>query len=126
MVIENGFYKGSNKVKMNMVRTDGYNPSHYVIYVSILSYRNTVTNDCFPTNDDIVESSGTSIATVKRSLRWLKDNGFILVNSGTSGRASSYYFPKEDFYNNEGSNVVTRKVIKSEPKEEYIDIDKIF
>ena len=70
----------------------------YAVYMAILSYRNTKTNDCHPSVKRIHEDFNISERTIKDNLDKLYDNGFININSGHKNIASNYYFPKEFYF----------------------------
>lgn len=67
-------------------------------YVVILKHRNTKTNKCFPSILTISGILKVSDSTVKRAIKKLEDNDFLIINSGTRGVSNNYYFPQEPFF----------------------------
>lgn len=70
----------------------------FVVYMALLSYRNTTTNDCHPSVERIHEDFGISVKSIKRAIDLLYQKGYIDINSGTKNVANNYYFPKEYWY----------------------------
>ena len=72
--------------------------SCYSVYMALLSYRNTLRNDCHPSVKRIHEDFNISESTINRCINKLYKEGYIDINSGYKGVASNYYFPKEYWY----------------------------
>ena len=67
-------------------------------YLVILNERNCQTNACSPSMEDIAEKTAITTKTVQRNLNKLYESGYLLINSGSVGKNSNYYFPKERFF----------------------------
>lgn len=70
----------------------------YSVYMALLSYRNTTTNDCYPSIERIHEDFNIAVRTIKNNLDKLYEAGYIDINSGHKNIANNYYFPKEYWY----------------------------
>lgn len=75
--------------------------SPLILYILLLSHRNTTTNECFPSLALLSKESGLSRTTILRNLKILQDKNFIQIIK-RSGKynftLNFYYFPLEDFY----------------------------
>ena len=92
-IVTTGFTPSNNELRLNIVKDCGL--STYGVYIQILSHRNTSTNECFPKNDIIAEECSCSVANVKKHINKLYEFGYLVINSGYTGKASNYYFPLE-------------------------------
>ena len=79
-----------------------------MFYMVLLSHRNPKTNECYPSILFLSEELRISVSTVKRCLKKLADNGFIIINSGERGISNTYFFPLESFYKGEGLGAVRK------------------
>ena len=70
----------------------------YSVYMAILSYRNTTTNDCHPSVNRIHEDFNIAVRTIKDNIDKLYENGYLDINSGHKNIANNYFFPKEYWY----------------------------
>ena len=86
----------THTVGLKIIKELGY--TAFSLYMALLSYRNTKTNECFPSIETLHKYFGFNEKTVKANLDKLSDAGYIDINSGNKGTASNYYFPKEYFY----------------------------
>ena len=92
-IVTTGFTPSNNELRLKMVKDCGL--STYGVYIQILSHRNTSTNECFPKNDIIAEECSCSVANVKKHINKLYEFGYLVIDSGYTGKASNYYFPLE-------------------------------
>jgi len=69
-----------------------------MLYILLLSHRNTQTNKCYPTMDVLASELNKNRTTVYRCLKVLEEQGYIHVITGNSKAANEYYFPQEDFF----------------------------
>lgn len=74
----------------------------FSVYYVILSLKEETTNICSVSIEHIVTETGYSRSKVKRAIDKLHENEFLIIDSGRQGISNSYFFPKEDFYSNEG------------------------
>lgn len=74
----------------NMTVTKELTPKDLLIYVCIKRYMNKATKECFPSLDTIVDISGVSKPTVRKSIEKLKELGYIAVRR--EGRSNIYKF----------------------------------
>lgn len=96
----NGFTKSNNSLSREIInKTD---PQTAMLYIVILSHRNSLTNKCYPSISLLAREMGLADRTVSRMIKKLVEEGFLIVNSGRQGISSDYFFPREDWYNNEG------------------------
>lgn len=92
-IVTTGFTPSNNELRLKLVKDCGL--SSYGVYIQILSHRNTSTNECFPKNDIIAEECSCSVANVKKHINKLYEFGYLVIDSGYTGKASNYYFPLE-------------------------------
>ena len=74
----------------SMTQAGELSPKDLLVYVSIKRFLNSKTKECFPSLDKIVEKSGISKPTVRKSIEILKKLGYITVN--VKGRSNYYTF----------------------------------
>lgn len=116
------FTKSSNKIMKEIINKCDLDT--YGVYMVILSHRNTETNKCFPGASELVKECKISRITLFKKLKMLEENGYLSINSGKQGVCNNYYFPKEEFYNDNKDDVdqmlATRKkkVFKKKKKDE--------
>lgn len=99
----------------------------YIVYVYLLSCRNRRNNQCFPSIATICNNLYMTKNTVKSAITFLEDNGFIIINSGHSGLANNYYFPKEYFYEyfkDDIKQTNANRVIRKETKKTIEQLEK--
>lgn len=74
----------------NMTKSGELTPKDLLVYVTIKSFMNKDSKECFPSLDTIVELSGVSKPTVRKSIETLKKEKYISVR--TEGRRNVYSF----------------------------------
>ena len=74
----------------NMCLSGELSPKDLLVYVSIKSFLNKNSKECFPSLDTIVERSGVSKPTVRKSIEILKKENYISVK--IKGRSNYYSF----------------------------------
>lgn len=80
----------------NMTKTKDLFPKDLLVYVCIKSFMNKETKECFPSLETIVDLSGISKPTVRKSIDKLKELGYISVRR--EGRKNVYKFnPYKNF-----------------------------
>ena len=67
----------------------------FAVYMALLSYRNSLHNDCHPSIDRIHEDFHINKKAIKRAIDLLYEKGYININSGSRNIANNYYFMKE-------------------------------
>lgn len=107
MATANSFVKMNKVIMKSLIEKCGANG--LMVYSILLSHRNTVTNKCFPSVENIMEQCKTSKSTVERIIKKLYEEGFIIIDSGRQGVSNSYFFPLEDFYRGEGAGATRIK-----------------
>lgn len=91
-----GFVKADNAILREItIRT---NPQTALLYLILLSHRNTETNQCYPSKSLLAREMGLSERTIGNMLTDLYEIGAVDINSGRKGYSNCYYFPAEDFY----------------------------
>lgn len=74
----------------------GLTANDLLVYVSIKRYANNITKECFPSQTLIAEKSGLSKPTIQKSIRQLRDHGYLEVHK--QGRKNIYKFnPYKNF-----------------------------
>lgn len=91
-----GFVKADNHIFREIALKT--NPQTAMLYLILLSHRNTKTNACYPSKELLSREMGVCERTIGNMLTDLYNLGAIDINSGKKGYANSYYFPAEDFY----------------------------
>lgn len=76
-------------------------PMAAIVYLIILSHRNTRTNECYPTKDLLTRELHSTMKTVRSTIRKLEDKGFLHTAQSTGHQANHYFFPYEPFYDPE-------------------------
>lgn len=94
------FTQVNDNLAFDIIKTCG--GIEFSVYYVVLSHRNRLTGKCFPSIECIMAETGYSRSKVKRAIDKLHENEFLIIDSGRQGISNSYFFPKEDFYNNEG------------------------
>lgn len=89
-----GFVIAQNELRIKINKDCGL--SAYAVYISILSFRNTKTNLCFPSKKLIAEECSCSEENVKKIIKKLSVCGYITIRSGSKGKANEYHFPFEN------------------------------
>jgi len=80
----------------DMTRGTDLSPKDLLIYVCIKKHQNKVTKTCFPSIETIMELSSSSKPTVLKSIKTLKELGYIEVTK--DGRKNVYHFnPYKNF-----------------------------
>lgn len=91
-----GFVMANNQIMREIAIET--NPQTALLYLTILSHRNTKTNQCYPSKNLLARELGVSVRTIGSMITELHDLKAIKINSGKKGFSNSYYFPAEDFY----------------------------
>lgn len=91
-----GFTKSNNQLREDIIGECG--PSAYILYIVLLSHRNTKTNECFPSLSMLIKETTFTKPTLLKYLSALEQGDYLIINSGTFGQANNYYFPREDFF----------------------------
>ena len=63
-----------------------------VVYMALSRYRNSTTQECFPSKELLAEETGISVRSVHNALRQLERLG-VIKTTGRKGRASLYTLP---------------------------------
>ena len=74
----------------NMTKSGELSPKDLLVYVTIKSFMNKDSKECFPSIETIVERSGVSKPTVRKAIEALKREEYITVR--TEGRRNIYKF----------------------------------
>lgn len=74
------------------------NPQTAMLYLIILSHRNTKDGSCFPSISLLAKEAGVGERTISDMLTNLYQHKFLSIDSGKSGLSNNYYFPREGFY----------------------------
>ena len=114
-MVLSGFVKMNNELVRQMICECGMQVA--MCYMIILSHRNTETNKCYPSINTLAEECGVCTRTIDRMIKELYDRGYLIIDSGKQGIANTYYFPKEEFYKNEGVCATRTKKGNFEKKE---------
>ena len=80
-----------------------------MLYLIILSHRNTKNGQCFPSISLLAKEMNLSDRNIQRMINELCDLDVLIVNSGKQGIANNYYFPKEDFFKEDASVAMAYK-----------------
>lgn len=99
-MVLSGFVKIGNELIRQIIYECGMQEA--ICYIIILSHRNTKTNKCYPSIQKLADECKVSTRTIDRMIKKLYEKGFLIIDSGKQGISNTYYFPKEEFYNNEG------------------------
>ena len=91
-----GFTKSDNKIRYECICECG--ASAYIVYITILSHKNSKDQFSFPSITTIAKESGISKRQVSRYINELSEKGYLIIDSGQQGLSNKYYFPKESFY----------------------------
>lgn len=78
------------QVPNNMTKSGELTPKDLLVYVTIKSFMNKDSKECFPSLDTIVEISGISKPTVRKSIEVLKKEKYLSVR--IDGRRNVYSF----------------------------------
>lgn len=106
MVLSNWF-KADNEVIRSIISET--TPQTCMLYLIILSHRNSKTNKCFPSISLLAREMGRSARTIQRMIDDLQDMGALRINSGKMGVSNNYYFPMESFFKEDASTAMARK-----------------
>ena len=103
-LVLNGFTKSDNKIRYDCLNECG--AGAYIIYLTILSHRNSKDQCSFPSTRTIATEAHMSKRQVGRYITELFEKGYLIIDSGTHGISNKYYFPKESFYEKFSENQV--------------------
>ena len=96
-----GWIKANNWLIRHIISES--NPQTAMLYLIILSHRNTNSGQCFPSISLLAKEMNLSDRNIQRMINELCDLDVLIVNSGKQGVANNYYFPKEDFFKEDAS-----------------------
>lgn len=106
-MVLSGYVQCNNEVIRRIIyETD---PQTSMLYLLILSHRNTKTGACFPSYKLLSKEMTLSPRTIQRMVSSLFDIGALSVNSGTIGISNRYYFPMESFYEENAETSMAKK-----------------
>lgn len=91
-----GWIKANNQLIRHIISET--NAQTAMLYLIILSHRNTNNSQCFPSINLLAREMNLSDRNIQRMINELCDLDVLIVNSGKQGVANNYYFPKEDFF----------------------------
>lgn len=80
---------GFTQIPNILIRTPKLSSTTKLIYAQLLSYA-WHNNMCFPGQERLAEDSGTSLATITRSIRELVDQGWLEVQRRGQGKTNMY------------------------------------
>lgn len=80
----------------NMTKTGKLTPNDLLVYVTIKKYMNNKTREAFPALTTLSKDCGFSINTIRKSIKILSVEGWILIIP--KGRKNIYKFPKHKGY----------------------------
>ena len=95
-MVLNGWIKADNQLTRHIISES--NPQTAMLYLIILSHRNTKNGQCFPSISLLAKEMNLSDRNIQRMINELCDLDVLIVNSGKQGVANNYYFPKEAFF----------------------------
>ena len=109
----NGFCKSSNKIRIYISKN--CMSDSYLVYMTILSFKNKSYDSCYPSYECLMEETGMCESALKKRLRSLCESGVLIIKSGSQGKNSRYFFPLEDkmYTNDELSIILSYKRRKS-------------
>ncbi len=102
-----GWIKADNQLIRHIVSET--NPQIAMLYLIILSHRNTDSGQCFPSISLLAREMNLTDRTIQRMINELCALDVLIVNSGKQGVANNYYFPKEDFFKEDASIAMAYK-----------------
>lgn len=72
---------------------EGMKSNHKLVMLVILNFMNSDTRKCYPSIDKIASQSGLSQSTVKSAIKALREDEWIVVDSGLAkGNSNNYFF----------------------------------
>lgn len=106
-MVLNGWIKADNQLTRHIISES--NPQTAMLYLIILSHRNTKNGQCFPSISLLAKEMNLSDRNIQRMINELCDLDVLIVNSGKQGVANNYYFPKEDFFKDDADVAMAYK-----------------
>ena len=106
-IIRTGWVKADNKLIREIIADT--NAQTAMLYLIILSHRNTNTGNCFPSINTLAKEMNISDRSIERMLNSLSTTEVLRINSGKEGKSNTYYFPKESFFEEDGTNSMAHK-----------------
>ena len=108
--VGDSIYNTSTEMNNKIIREiiEEFDLQTAMLYMILLSHRSPKTKECYPSIMFLSEELRISPSTVKRGIKKLADKGFVIINSGERGASNSYFFPREEWYNNEGLGAVRK------------------
>lgn len=105
-MVLSGFSMSSNQVQRKIMNQ--YDMQCAMLYVVLVSHRNSQNGGCFPSIEVLSRECGVSVRSIKGYISKLHKGKYIIIDSGKQGVSNTYYFPMEPFYKGEGVGA-TRK-----------------
>ena len=102
-----GWIKANNQLIRHIISEA--NAQTAMLYLIILSHRNTKSDQCFPSISLLAKEMNLSDRNIQRMINELCALDVLIVNSGKQGVANNYYFPKEDFFKEDASIAMAYK-----------------
>lgn len=102
-----GFSISNNEVQRRIMNQ--YDMQCAMLYVVLVSHRNSQSGACFPSIEVLARECGVSTRSIKGYIAKLHKGGYILIDSGRNGVSSNYFFPMESFYKGEGALATRRR-----------------
>lgn len=106
MVLTNWVKADNELIRYIIFETDAQT---CMLYIIILSHRNTQSNQCYPSIKLLAKEMDVSPRTIQRMINRLHEIGVLKINSGKMGVANNYYFPEEVFYKEDPTSAMARK-----------------
>lgn len=106
MVLTNWVKADNELIRYIIFKTDAQT---CMLYIIILSHRNTQSNQCYPSINLLAKEMSVSRRTIQRMINRLHEIGVLKINSGKMGVANNYYFPEEEFYKEDPTSAMARK-----------------
>jgi hypothetical protein len=99
---EEQFTKSNNQARLEICKNVGY--IAYMVYLQILSHRNSKTGDCFPSFGLIASETGIGKRTVQNKVDKLEEYEYLKRNTGEydkelkKNKSNNYFFTKYDVF----------------------------
>lgn len=110
--MSNTYIKAYNHIRKDISTNCGGHS--YYIYITLLSHLNKQTYHCFPSRKILSEETGLCIRVLDKYIDLLEKHGFIIKRSGTLGRSTQYYFPREKDINYSEEDMAYMGILKDQ------------
>ena len=90
-LVGTGFVQLENELRLRISVECG--PYGLAVYIALLSHFNQTTHKCFPSIETLSRETGISKRKISDVLNDLKDNNFIIIESGGMHHANNYWLP---------------------------------